>query len=116
MNCKNGKHNLWEIFRARESGDVDNVVRWCSECGAVVVDQDMDNRVMAGRMMKMQFPKALEQRDQLVMALEDCLDDSIESLNTSLCKKLDVYRPSLVDRQRKIIAAAEAALAAAKGE
>lgn len=35
--------------------DVDAVVRWCKYCGAVVVDKEVDNRVM-GRYVDMKFP------------------------------------------------------------
>lgn len=33
------------------------VVRWCSECGAVVVDEDSDGRIHPGGYIKMMFPK-----------------------------------------------------------
>lgn len=35
----------------------EKVVRWCPRCGAVVVDEDYEGRVIPGRVMKMRFPK-----------------------------------------------------------
>jgi hypothetical protein len=32
-------------------------IRWCPECGAIVIDIDSDNRTFPGRIMKMKFPK-----------------------------------------------------------
>jgi len=59
MKCKNGNHDLKEIHRSLHDciGDVDAVVRWCKECGAVVVDADRDGRTFAGRISEMKFPK-----------------------------------------------------------
>lgn len=54
-NCKEGKHPLKEIMRTSD-GFVDKVVRWCPDCGAVVVDMDSDGRVYPGRFMKMKLP------------------------------------------------------------
>lgn len=33
-----------------------SVVRWCSVCGAVVIDTDYDNRTKPGGIMSMRFP------------------------------------------------------------
>lgn len=33
------------------------VVRWCPQCGAVVVDTDFDGRTNPGAIMKMKFPQ-----------------------------------------------------------
>lgn len=48
---------LKEIY----SGTLDHmsewVVRWCSNCGAVVIDEDYDGRTKPGGVMKMKFPK-----------------------------------------------------------
>lgn len=35
----------------------EHVVRWCEYCGAVAVDEDVDGRVYAGQVRKMEFPK-----------------------------------------------------------
>lgn len=44
------------IQRADVGYNEEHVVRWCSECGAVVVDVDYDGRTAAGRIMKMKVP------------------------------------------------------------
>lgn len=54
--CTGGRHRLVEVYRA-DNGFEDEVVRWCSNCGAIVVDLDYDGRVYAGRIMKMRLPK-----------------------------------------------------------
>jgi valyl-tRNA synthetase len=55
--CDKKNHPLVEIYRASEGYDVDHVVQWCPDCGAVVVDAECDNRVYPGRIIKMRFPK-----------------------------------------------------------
>ena len=51
------KHNLIEIHRERSSdGMVDTVVRWCTSCGAVVVDGESDGRLSPGHFMPMRRP------------------------------------------------------------
>ena len=40
--CDLKNHNLIEIYRHRFWGPEDHVVRWCRDCGAVVVDVDVD--------------------------------------------------------------------------
>jgi len=47
-------HELDEIYRV----EIDAVVRWCPICGAVVVDEDCDNRIAPGAIMKMRFPQS----------------------------------------------------------
>lgn len=59
--CENGQHNLLEIFRSLHSWDgTEKVVRWCDNCGAVVVDIDVDNRISPGAGQKMMFPKNIK--------------------------------------------------------
>jgi valyl-tRNA synthetase len=55
--CDLVNHPLVELYRSSNSYDVDAVVRWCPDCGAVVVDEEYDGRVLAGSIMKMAFPK-----------------------------------------------------------
>lgn len=55
-NCKNGKHPLIEMSRTSD-GFTDKVVRWCPQCGAIVIDMDSDGRTYPGRYMKMQLSK-----------------------------------------------------------
>lgn len=33
------------------------VVKWCPDCGAIVIDGETDGRVNAGAVLKMMFPK-----------------------------------------------------------
>jgi hypothetical protein len=35
----------------------DRVVRWCSDCGAIVRDMDIDGRTQPGAEMPMKFPR-----------------------------------------------------------
>lgn len=51
-------HDLVEIFRRpdRSLYEATNVVRWCSKCGSVVVDTDLDGRTKPGDLMKMRSP------------------------------------------------------------
>ena len=53
--CDGSKHKLTVIHRAGNSAEM-AVIRWCMDCGAVVVDIDYDGRTMAGGILKMQFP------------------------------------------------------------
>lgn len=56
--CNRTGHNLKVIYVARHSAyDEAAVVRWCEDCGAVVVDIDLDNRTHPGAIIQMQFPK-----------------------------------------------------------
>ena len=59
MSCTKGSHSLIVIYK--EDHDNENeesiVVRWCTECGAVVVDVDFDGRTAPGHIMKMRVPK-----------------------------------------------------------
>lgn len=63
ITCRNGQHSLQVIYIAGSSDCVD-VVRWCRECGAVVVDVDFDNRTQPGRAVPMQFPAYLSRLPQ----------------------------------------------------
>ena len=59
MSCVRTKldHDLVEIQRAYTGDDVYAVVRWCRQCGGVVIDEDFDGRTAAGAGMSMLFPK-----------------------------------------------------------
>ena len=56
--CKKGNHDLIEIYRAYHLYDGEQVVRWCRVCGSVVIDTDIDGRIMAGDIMKMKAPES----------------------------------------------------------
>ena len=51
--CKSGIHSLITIYKNRKGYDEEEVVRWCTNCGSVVVDIDYDNRVYPGKVAKM---------------------------------------------------------------
>lgn len=53
--CNGSEHRLIVIWRETGAAS-DAVVRWCQDCGAVVVDEDYDGRTHAGRYMAMRFP------------------------------------------------------------
>lgn len=50
-------HNLVEIDRRSTGYEQMAVTRWCTDCGGVVVDTDIDGRTMAGDQVRMRFPK-----------------------------------------------------------
>lgn len=54
--CDGTNHDLEEIIRFGYDDDEQAVVRWCSHCGAVVVDNEYDYRLM-GKIVKMKFPQ-----------------------------------------------------------
>lgn len=54
--CRGGWHNLREIMRVHQGHDIDEVVRWCQNCGAIVIDGEHDGRVYNGKVMPMRFP------------------------------------------------------------
>lgn len=54
--CKRGDHKLDVVYETRENaGGECVVVRWCSVCGAVVVDTDVDGLTKKGDVMKMKM-------------------------------------------------------------
>lgn len=58
--CDGHNHPLREIYRSGH--DIQDVVRWCPDCGAVVVDGEMDGRVRPGHVVPMQFPKTAKRQ------------------------------------------------------
>ena len=60
MKCfdKRSRHvgELQTLIRIDTDPDLEAVVRWCPECGAVVVDKEHDNR-MFGNYVGMKFSK-----------------------------------------------------------
>lgn len=58
--CNTGNHTLVEVARC-DADDCEEVVRWCSICGAIVVDVEVGGRLMKpGGGLKMMGPKALK--------------------------------------------------------
>jgi len=81
--CDGKNHNLIEIFRRWNFEDAADVVRWCQDCGAVVVDTDLNIRwksprpftkTMPGNVMKMKFPNYLRKKVAPLMATPPCPD------------------------------------------
>lgn len=84
---------LVEIYRHSGAAS-DAVVRWCSQCGAVVVDEDYDGRTRAGSYQKMRFPSLLGE----LMATKLVTGEmSVDSLDEKDKKKLLAH----VERVRK---------------
>jgi len=59
--CDGKNHPLIDIYNSGESYGVTEVVRWCPDCGGIVVDADVDGRIahLPGGIMKMRFPRLL---------------------------------------------------------
>lgn len=55
--CIRGLHPLIEITSIDMAYDCEKVIRWCPECGAIVVDMDCDGRTYPGHYRKMMIPK-----------------------------------------------------------
>lgn len=58
--CDGHNHNLTEIYY----NIIDHIgnsesVKWCKNCGSVVVDIDSDGKTFSGRVMSMKFPTDL---------------------------------------------------------
>ena len=53
-NCHK-KHELIVIATIPEGFEIYAVVRWCTNCGAIVVDTDHDGRTSPGDRMKMRY-------------------------------------------------------------
>ena len=54
---KKGYHDLIPVFSTDAScPGASTVVRWCTSCGALVIDTDYDGRTKAGDVMEMRFP------------------------------------------------------------
>ncbi len=56
ISCKN-KHKLIVIWEFEPDFGSTAIVRWCENCGAIVVDIDFDGRTKPGDVMPMMFPK-----------------------------------------------------------
>ena len=55
-NCRNGDHRLEVIYETSIPVHSEEVVRWCRNCGSIVVDVDFDGRTNPGQVMKMKSP------------------------------------------------------------
>jgi hypothetical protein len=54
--CKNNNHILEVVHVDARDPMSETVVRWCKNCGGVVVDTDYDGRTSPGAIMPMKFP------------------------------------------------------------
>lgn len=54
--CKEGRHPLRKLLTVA-GVFTDSIVRWCPECGAVVIDCEVDGRTYPGRRMPMKLPR-----------------------------------------------------------
>jgi len=61
--CDGTNHDLKVIY-SNSGYDSAHVVRWCVDCGAVVVDLEFDGRTRPGGIMKMRFPKYRKNDDK----------------------------------------------------
>ena len=56
MICKDNRHNLIVIYWHSRAFNEEPTVRWCTDCGAVVVDIDSDGRIAPGAIRRMELP------------------------------------------------------------
>ena len=59
--CKRGLHPFEVIYSLSHSDQESTVVNWCSICGTISVDLDIDGRIKPGAVQKATRPKILEQ-------------------------------------------------------
>jgi hypothetical protein len=57
--CKNKQHNFVEIYRAGEPGHQD-IVKWCTICGTIVIDHEGEGKVATGSTIKVMGPKVID--------------------------------------------------------
>jgi hypothetical protein len=58
--CLKGLHPLKVIYTDSD-GFADIVIRWCPECGAIVIDNDVDNRIYPGKVMPMKLSRLYQE-------------------------------------------------------
>ena len=58
MACHEGCNDI-EIYRAFD-GIADNVVRWCDQCGSIVVDAEADGRTYKGKIRRRTSPSVAD--------------------------------------------------------
>lgn len=66
QDCLQGNHKLESITELSHWDGSTNVVRWCSVCGAIVIDTDVDGRVYPGQVRPMRFPQTLIEKHKEV--------------------------------------------------
>lgn len=60
--CKEGLHPFVKISSTTVGEDEEEVVRWCPECGAIVVDHDIDGRTIPGYYKKITYPNIVREK------------------------------------------------------
>ena len=55
--CLKGKHKLESITELSHWDGSAQVVRWCSICGSIVIDTQIDHRIFPGQVMPMKSPE-----------------------------------------------------------
>ena len=50
-------HELVRIYSRAVGDDMFAAIRWCANCGAVVVDLDVDGYIRPGKITPLRFPK-----------------------------------------------------------
>lgn len=71
--CKDGLHPLKEITRIID-GFVDKVIRWCPDCGAIVIDMECDGRVYPGHYRRLVLPRVIKENRTNIFAVIDSDD------------------------------------------
>lgn len=54
--CKKGLHPFVTISSVDINLFEEKVIRWCPECGAIVVDMEVDGRLYPGHYKKIRYP------------------------------------------------------------
>ncbi|HCW05914.1 MAG TPA: hypothetical protein DGG95_00920 [Cytophagales bacterium] len=54
--CYQQPHDLQIVVEFDVNSMSSSVVRWCTVCGAIVIDRDYDGRTNPGQIMPMRYP------------------------------------------------------------
>ena len=54
--CRDGIHKFVKVMSISVGFDEEKAVRWCYECGAIVIDHDIDGRIIPGHYSKLMYP------------------------------------------------------------
>lgn len=60
--CIKGEHKLEMITALAHWDGSSSVVRWCSVCGSIVIDTQVDKRIFPGQIMPMKFPELFKDK------------------------------------------------------
>lgn len=60
--CIQGQHTLKSITELSHWDGSAQVVRWCSVCGAIVIDTQIDKRIFPGQIMPMEYPDLFKEK------------------------------------------------------